>query len=132
MGATSGFATRTEARNGVARIAVTGELDMFTVPILTRELTQAEQNGTSAILLDLRHVSFVDSSGRRAFVQARDRAAMNGRRLVLIGVGPGTRRLLELTQTEFLLDEQEAVSLLNQFTGRGRLADPDGSMDDDA
>jgi anti-anti-sigma factor len=59
-------------------------------------------------MLDLRDVSFVDSSGLHAFLQASERAKANRHRMVLIGARPSTRRLFALTGTEFLLDEQEA------------------------
>ncbi len=36
---------------------------------------------------------------------------------MLIGRSPNARRMFELTGTEFLLDEQEAVSLFDQFIG---------------
>jgi hypothetical protein len=44
--------------------------------------------------------------------------------LILIGASPSTRPLFAMTETEFLLDEQEAVTLLGQFTARGRQEDP--------
>jgi hypothetical protein len=36
---------------------------------------------------------------------------------ILLGAGPASRRVFELTGAEYLLDEQEAVSLLDRFTG---------------
>jgi anti-sigma B factor antagonist len=124
MGSVPQFEARTEARNGVARVAMAGELDMVTVPILTKELALVEQDGVGAIMLDLRDVSFVDSSGLHALLQAHQRAKSNGHRLILIGASPSTRRLFAMTETEFLLDEQEAVTLLGQFSARGRRDDP--------
>jgi anti-anti-sigma factor len=108
----------------VARIAVTGELDMTTVPILPEELTRIEQDSVSAIMLDLRDVSFIDSTGLRAFLQAHGRAKMSGHRLILIGASPSARRLFAVTRTEFLLDEQEPASTLGEFTGRGHPVGP--------
>jgi anti-anti-sigma factor len=78
MGSVPQFEARTEARNGVARVAMAGELDMATVPILTKELALVEQDGVGAIMLDLRDVSFVDSQGLHAFLQAHERAKSNG------------------------------------------------------
>lgn len=124
MGSAPQFEARTEARNGVARIAMAGELDLATAPILTEELAVVEQDGAGVIMLDLRDVSFVDSSGLHVFLQAHQRASSNGHRLILIGASPSIRRLFAMTNTEFLLDEQEAVSLLGQFTGHGRRDDP--------
>jgi anti-anti-sigma factor len=117
---------RTDARNGVARVALRGELDMATTSILNAELTRVEHDGVNAIMLDLRDVGFVDSSGLQAFLQARDRATTNGHRMVLIGASQAARRLFGVTKTEFLLDEQEAVSVLAQFAGKRRDGDSTG------
>jgi anti-sigma B factor antagonist len=111
------FTARTESRNGVASIALTGELDMATVPVLQEHLAHFEGDGGVAIMLDLRELTFLDCSALRAFLAARDRARTNGHRLILVGAGQPARRLFELTGMEFLLDEQEAVSVLDQFTG---------------
>lgn len=57
------FATRVEAQDGVAIMALSGELDMSTAPILREELAQVEDSRTLAIVLDLRDDTFIDSSG---------------------------------------------------------------------
>jgi anti-sigma B factor antagonist len=119
MGFTPQFTTRTESRNGVAKIALSGELDMATAPLLTESLGAWEKDGVSAIVLDLRDLAFVDSQGLRAFLQANNRARENGHRLILIGASRSARQLFELTGTKFLLDEKEAVRVLERFT-RGR------------
>lgn len=106
-----------ESRNGVARIALCGELDLATVPIVREHLGQCENDGVDAIMLDLRQVTFVDSSGLHAFLTARDHAHSNGHRFVLVGPSRATRRLFEMTGTQFLLDEEEAAGLLDRFTG---------------
>ncbi len=124
MGSVRQFTLRIESRNGVARIAMTGELDMTSVPVLLEQLTVIEQDSVSAIMLDLRDLAFVDSSGLRAFFEASERARTNGHRLTLIGASPSARRWFALAGTEFLLDHQEAASVLGQFIGWGRPVAP--------
>ncbi len=131
MGFEPEFSARTEARNGVARIALTGELDIATVPVLLEHLTLIEQDHVSTIMLDLRDVSFVDSTCLHAFLRAHHRAKRTGRRLILIGPSQSIRRLFAVTRTEFLLDHQDAVSLLAQFTRQGGMGDPIGSAEMD-
>ena len=131
MGFAPQFIARIESRNGVARIALEGELDMATVPVLSDHLERFETDGVAGIMLDLRDVTFVDCSGLRIFLAARERSQANGHRFILVGASPGARRLFELTGTEFLLDEQDAVSLLERFTRNGadgavKTAAPDG------
>jgi anti-anti-sigma factor len=106
-----------ESRNGVTRIAVAGELDMASAPTLAQSLTEAEREGTHAILLDLRDLAFIDSSGLYAILSASTRARANGHRLVVDGSSGVARRLFELTGTEFLVEDQEFVSVLDRFTG---------------
>ncbi|HEX6580964.1 MAG TPA: STAS domain-containing protein [Actinomycetota bacterium] len=104
MRTSQALTTRIDARNDVTSIALSGELDMATVPILNDQLTALEQDGSKVILLDLRDLNFIDSSGLHAFVQAYSRSQQNGHRFLLVGASPIAQRLFEITGTEFLLD----------------------------
>ena len=117
MGSEPLFATRTEWRNRVANVALVGELDIAGVPILEQDLTPVERNGVASIVLDLRELTFLDGSAVHALVAAQQRAEANGHRLVVVGADQGSRRLFELTRTQFLLDEGHAFDGLEQFTG---------------
>jgi anti-anti-sigma factor len=116
------FAAQVQARNGVARVAVAGELDVAAAPVLDEHLTQFEGNGVKAILVDLSELTFLDCSGLSVFLAARHRAEANGHRLVLFGANPTARRVFELTGTERLFDEQGAMSGLDQFHQGGTVA----------
>lgn len=117
MGPRPGFTAKAESSNGIARICLAGELDMWTAPVVTEELARFDQDGVIGIMLDLRDLTFIDSGGLHALLQAWDRSKTNGHRLILVGASGSARRLFELTGTQFLLDDQEAVTLLDQFTG---------------
>jgi anti-sigma B factor antagonist len=117
VGSESLFTAQVSSRNGVASIALRGELDMGTVPDLEDCLAPLESNGFSAIMLDLRELTFMNSTALGALVRARDRATMDGHRLILVGARPSARRVFELTGTESLLDDQDAVGVLSQFVG---------------
>ena len=107
MGSELPFTVRVESRNGVARVVPSGDLDMVTVPVLNDHLAQTEQGGVQAILLDLRFVTFLGTCGIRAFLQARDRAAANGHRFLMVGTSPLTRHLLRVTSMNFLLEDPD-------------------------
>jgi anti-sigma B factor antagonist len=113
------LSVRTESRNGVGIVAVTGELDMGTAPLLDEHLERFQQDGVGTVVLDLRALSFLDPSGLHALVDAKERAATNGRHLLVVGASPSTRRVLELIGTDFLLDGQDAASVLARFTRKG-------------
>lgn len=133
MGFQPQFTTSIESRNGVARVALSGELDLATVPMLRGHLAHLEREDVVAIVLDLRDLTFLDCSGLHAFLIAREHAVANEHRLILVGTSARTRRLFELTGTEFLLDDREAVGVLARFTGElTRQADRTETMNADA
>ena len=105
-----------DRRNEIARLALRGELDLATAPKLDERLMRIEQDGMSAVLLDLRDLTFVDSTGLRTFLKAQLRAADNGHRFALVGASDQLRKLFEVTATQGIFDEQEGVRLLAQFT----------------
>jgi anti-anti-sigma factor len=98
------FTVRTELADGVARIALEGELDMATVPALEDHLATFAQDGISTILVDVEELKFMDSSGLQALLRARSRAEAAGHQFTVVGAGPMVRGLFDLTGTQFLLD----------------------------
>ena len=89
------FTARVEPGPRATTIALGGELDMATAPILEEHLVRAEADGVVAILIDLRELTFMDTTGLHAFLAARSRAEGKGRTLLLVGakepVRPGVR-----------------------------------------
>ena len=53
----------------------------------------------------------------QSLVRARERATRNGQQLILVGARRSARRLFELTSTEYMLDDQDAVGVLSRFLG---------------
>jgi anti-anti-sigma factor len=81
---------------GAAWVHVAGELDVGTTSWLERSLREAELQ-TRLVVLDLRDVPFMDSSGVHAIVDASVRARQVGRRLVLLRGPPKVDRMFALT-----------------------------------
>jgi anti-sigma B factor antagonist len=101
-------------RNGtVAVVAPTGDLDLSGATVLEAELERlAEDPGLRVMVLDLRGVDFMDSSGLRLVILTDRRWREAGRRFALVQ-GPETvHRVFEITQMserlEFVSDPQEA------------------------
>lgn len=111
MGTVQALTTTIDARHGVASVALSGELDMATVPVLNHQLGAVEQGGAKTIVLDLRELTFVDSSGLHALVGAYNRSELNGHRILLVGASRSLRRLCEMTGTEFLLTTRDGSRL---------------------
>ena len=105
-------------QNGVAWIALRGELDMSVAHLVTEalETIEGEGDGVSTTVFDLRDLTFVDSSGLHSILGPWRRAQENGHQLRVVGVSQSARRVFEITRTEFLLDEKEVVSTLDRFT----------------
>jgi anti-sigma B factor antagonist len=87
-------------RNGtVATVTPTGELDLSGATVLEAELDRlAEDPELGAIVLDLRGLEFMDSSGLRLVVVADMRAREAGRRFALIRGGDTVHRVFEITR----------------------------------
>ncbi|MFM2077674.1 MAG: hypothetical protein RJA49_1564 [Actinomycetota bacterium] len=81
--------------NGV--ITVVGEIDMAGGPILEAAILQSENE--QPLVLDLKAVSFIDSSGLRSLLEASRRARARNTVVVLRDVGPEVARLLDITGT---------------------------------
>jgi anti-sigma B factor antagonist len=77
-------------------VRVAGELDIATVPQLQRTLREA-QSQAQLVVLDLRELAVMDSSGVHAIVDASIRARQAGHRLVLVHGPPHIDRLFTLT-----------------------------------
>jgi anti-anti-sigma factor len=71
-----------------------GEIDAASSGAFSDELLDAARVGGGPIVINLGHVSFLDSSGLHALVHARETA---GTRLRLGTVNPAVRRVLEMT-----------------------------------
>ena len=90
--------------NGLdARIAVSGEVDAHTSPELQRCVDEAVAGGATSLVVDVTEMTFIDSSGLRVLVQARQRAADAGGRFGLHQPSDSVVRLLELTGLNDLL-----------------------------
>src|SRR5215210_7671056 len=86
--------------NNAVRIALRGELDLEHAYTFDEELRRVEAMGPDCICLDLRELTFLDSSGLGRLVAARRRSMKAGRRLVLVRGPAAVQRLLQLTAVE--------------------------------
>ncbi len=78
-------------------LVVSGDLDAASAQMMERALIEAERDARSPLVVDLRGVSFMDSSGLRTLVAASLRAGRRGTRVALRNVGRELDRLLEIT-----------------------------------
>jgi anti-sigma B factor antagonist len=94
-----------QADDGAIRVALAGELDLASAPQIEEELDRIEQENPSMILLDLRELEFMDSTGLRAILTADARAREAGRRFVVVRGSKNIQRVFEVTR----LDERVEI-----------------------
>jgi anti-sigma B factor antagonist len=96
---------QTIRNESVAVVAPTGELDISGASVLQAELDRlAGAEGLGAVVLDLRGLEFMDSSGLRLVVLADMRARDTGRRFALVRGQETVHRVFELTRMSERLD----------------------------
>jgi anti-sigma B factor antagonist len=97
--------------DGIDRVAVSGELDISTAPRLEDELLRVERDEPGTLALDLRQLTFMDSTGLRIVVAADARARESGRRFVVVKGPDSVQRIFTLTR----LDER--LELIDDLPG---------------
>jgi len=81
-----------------------GELDLASADRLMGAVSELPPDSVTEILIDLREVDFIDSSGLRALIALRNSAKRNGHALTLIAPAPNVRRIFGITGTRGLFD----------------------------
>jgi anti-sigma B factor antagonist len=89
-------AVRTEGT--VAVIALHGELDLASAALLDAEVDRPEVMSARDVVLDLRDLQFIDSTGLRTLFGAYQRASARGQGFALTDGSPQVQRLLAITR----------------------------------
>jgi len=86
------------SRNGAtAVVAVSGELDLASGPELEAELDQLTGPDIQLVVIDLRRLDFMDSTGLSILVRAHQRLGSEGCEMGLVRGSQQVQRLLDLT-----------------------------------
>ena len=90
---------RVETRNDgrAAVIMVSGELDLASSAALEEEIDRVAESGVTHVVIDLRDLEFMDSTGLSTLVKAHQRADDAGRQFGLVRGPQQVQRLLSLT-----------------------------------
>jgi anti-sigma B factor antagonist len=102
---------RTELDHGAPWLIVSGELDLASAEQLETQLKQLETSEPDVLVLDLRELEFMDSTGLRAVIAADARARERGGRLVVVRAPEEVDRVFRLTRMDQhleLVDEPPA------------------------
>jgi anti-anti-sigma factor len=94
----------TDQGDSRASLALRGELDISSAPVLEEALGRLEAARPSLLVVDLRGLEFMDSTGLRTLVSADQRARDAGRRLAIVRGPEAVDRIFNVTRLDQRLE----------------------------
>ena len=85
-------------------VELSGELDIASASNIESRLMALEQREPELLILDLRRVNFIDSTGLSMIINADGRARQEGRQLTIVSGDGVPRRILRTVGLEDRLD----------------------------
>lgn len=82
---------------GTNIVVVAGEIDLFTAPSLRRRVDEIVSTGRQDLVLDLRPVTFLDTTGLGALVGCQEATSRHGVTLEVVCDQPQLRKILRIT-----------------------------------
>lgn len=86
------------------RLALRGELDISSAGRIEEELDSLQGGGPELLVLDLRQLEFMDSTGLRLIVRADEAARERGTRFVIVRGPEPVQRVFEIVGLDTRLD----------------------------
>ena len=98
------FRCPVEPRRDAVYVRPIGEMDVLTTPLVDEKLTELADAGFERVVLDLRRLDFLDSSGLHLILSWHDKARQERFEFGLVRGQDSVHRLFELTATDQLLN----------------------------
>jgi anti-anti-sigma factor len=99
---------------GTVCVSLSGELDLSSALMLEEELRRIEEEAKPRLMvLDLRTLKFLDSTGLRLILAAHARALKRGGRLTIVQGSDAVRRIFRLTGV------MERLNVFDDLTAAG-------------
>jgi anti-sigma B factor antagonist len=98
--------------DGFVTLALRGELDIASAPQVEDALAEVEASNPPLLVIDLRKLEFMDSTGLRTVVSADARARGQGRRLAIVRGPEPVDRIFSVTRLDErlqMIDEPQAA-----------------------
>ncbi|MBT8250794.1 MAG: STAS domain-containing protein [Acidimicrobiia bacterium] len=95
----------TSDHQGAALVHIDGEIDLSTAPQLEREL--ANTLDSRNLIVDLRDVEFMDSTGIGVLVRTSRKVTADGRTMQLVCAAGPVKRVIEVSGLESVIDVVE-------------------------
>ena len=82
---------------GLIRVAVSGEVDVATAPVLREQLYEAVDRSTGPVIVDLLAVTFIDSTALGVLIGSQERGKGHGADLRIVLKEPRLIKIFEIT-----------------------------------
>jgi len=116
-------ASATDAGNGIARVSVAGEADLYTAPELKAALIGAIDGGARSVLVDLSRTTFIDSTTLGVLMGGVRRLRPNGGEIAIVCRDANIRKIFEITLLDRVFaifdDVDEGMAYLSGADGAG-------------
>ncbi len=94
---------------------LTGDIDLAHSPVMRKALLgEIKEKHTPKVLLNLKSVRYIDSSGIASLVEGLKASRDQGSRLILFGLNPSVREVMELSRLQKIFEiyenEEQALS----------------------
>lgn len=97
-----------QSANGRASIALSGELDISSAARVEDALNSLQAQSPKVLVLDLRKLEFMDSTGLRLIVRADEAARAGGTRFVIVRGPEAVQRVFQIVGLDTRLDMADA------------------------
>lgn len=105
-------------KNEVQVFELDGDVDFHTSPKLRDQLLKVIEQQSSKILVNLRKVGYIDSSGLATFVEALQKSKRSNSQIVLAELEAAVRSVFEIAKLDAVFtlagSEDEALRLLTE------------------
>ena len=98
------FDVTSEQRGDTVHLRLSGELDISSAAKVEDELARIEPERPAKIVLDLRSLAFMDSTGLRLLIAADTRARSQERKLLIVKGPEAVQRVFRITRLEERLE----------------------------
>lgn len=100
--------------NSALVIVIKGEIDLYSSPVVRKQILETIDNKIPVILVDMNQVTYMDSSGVATLVEGYKQCNQYNGRFLLSGVQPEVRQVFELTRLDSVFpmykDRQSALA----------------------
>jgi anti-sigma B factor antagonist len=105
-----------EEKNGIHVFRMTGDIDINTSPEVKKSFDRVIADKKDKIIINLKDVSYVDSSGLATLVEILKNLRTYGGKLKLTNLSAKVRGLFEITRLDKLFDiSEEEAEAFNSF-----------------